>query len=87
MYQAYTQERMAEMHKVAATVFAQSDPKKASEFLRQCMDELFPEVATAKDLSIEAKQKELKAFSEKEIALVPMPGTKDGFRLEVSEKK
>ena len=87
MYQAYTQERMARMHEVAAIVYAHSDPQKASGFLSQCMDELFPEAALNKDLSVEAKQKELEAFTKKTIALVPIPGTEEGFKLEISDSK
>lgn len=87
MYEAYTQERLAKMHEIAAIVYAQSDPKKASSFLSQCMDELFPEVALQKDLTIEAKQRELDAFSKKKIALVPIDGGAGGFKLEMADAK
>lgn len=87
MYQAYTQERMAEMHKISAAVFAPNDGKKAMEFLGKCMDELFPEIALHRELSVEAKQKELDAFSKKRVALVPIPGTNEGFSLSISDEK
>lgn len=86
MYQAYTQERMADMNRVAATVFAATDPKKASEFLGRCMDELFPEIALHKDLSVEAKQRELDAFTKKKISLVPIAGS-EGLQLSISDKE
>jgi GTPase len=51
------------------------------------MDDVFPEMEGKKDLTVEAKAKELAEFSKKVVALVPMAGHEDWFRLKIEEKK
>lgn len=62
------------------------DPKKAVEFLTSFMDDIFPEVAGKKEQTAESKEKELAAFAQKTISLVPIPGGEDLFRLNIEEK-
>ncbi len=50
------------------------------------MDDLFPEMVGNKNLTVEAKARELAEFSKKTIALVPIAGMEDGFRLKIEEK-
>jgi len=83
----FEQERLAALHALTAQVFAGSDQKKASEFLMKFMDDTFPEMAGKKELTIEQKAKELAEFSKKTIALVPMKGHEDWFKLDIQEKK
>lgn len=78
---------MASLHGLTAQVFAGIDPKKAAEFLTMYMDDLFPEMSGKKDLTVEAKARELTEFSKKVISLVPMAGDEDWFRLKIEEKK
>lgn len=84
LYEKYTQDRMGQIYATAATVFASQDPKKAGEFLTRCMDALFPEVAKGKEHDVASKMKELQAFNEKNIMLVPGKG---GYALKIEDKE
>jgi len=83
LYEKYRQDRMAKVLELSASVLASVDPKKAGETLSEFMDMLFPEVAISKEAQAEARMRELREFSKKEVKLVH---GKRGAKLSIKDR-
>lgn len=87
MYRRFTQERIAALNALATQAFAAADPQKAATFLSEYMEATFPEMElkAKKDLSVDAKIKELQGYFGKDFKL--LQDAEGKLSLDISERK
>lgn len=75
---------MNDVTALCAQVMGAHDQQVAHKFLMKYMDGVFPEHESAKEITLEQKQKELAEFTAKEVKLVQTPR---GLQLQMTKRE